>query len=302
MDRPPPLIELMRAQDGLVTRGQALRCGLSRDQVRYRCSLGEWVAVYPGVFRFAGTPLTVRSSIRAAGLWVGPPGWVSGIAALYWWGLSDRPSSDVEVTVPRRRFLQPPSGIAIRRSDLQVADTTVLDGLSVTHQAYSALYGATCLGREGAAVLDRALQRSVPIELADQAAARYPRSRWSRAARQLLEAARDGEAISERLLVRELRRAGIGGWTLGHAVSLPGMTAWLDLAFVAKRVAIEVDGWAWHQSPDRFQRDRRRQNALILAGWMVLRFTWFDLTLRPAFVIEEIRRALASSRARVQQM
>lgn len=133
MDRPPPLIELMRAQDGLITRGQALRCGLSRDQVRYRCSLGEWVAVYPGVFRFASTPVTVRSSIRAAGLWVGPPGWVSGIAALYWWGLSDKPSSDVEVTVPRRRFLRPPSGIAIRRSDLQVADTTVLDGLSVTH-------------------------------------------------------------------------------------------------------------------------------------------------------------------------
>ncbi len=55
---------------------------------------------------------------------------------------------------------------------------------------------------------------------------------------------------------------------------------------------LEVDGWAWHHAPDRFQRDRARQNALISAGWVVLRFTWLDLTNDPAGVIRQVRDAL----------
>ena len=47
----------------------------------------------------------------------------------------------------------------------------------------------------------------------------------------------------------------------------------LDLAFPDVLLAIEIDGWAWHTDPDRFRDDRRRQNALVTAGWMVLRFT-----------------------------
>jgi very-short-patch-repair endonuclease len=41
-----------------------------------------------------------------------------------------------------------------------------------------------------------------------------------------------------------------------------------------------------------FRRDRQRQNAVVLAGWTVLRFTWHDLTQRPNEVIAEIRLAL----------
>jgi very-short-patch-repair endonuclease len=54
-------------------------------------------------------------------------------------------------------------------------------------------------------------------------------------------------------------------------------------------LAIEVDGWAWHHDVERFRRDRQRQNALVLAGWTVLRFTWHDLTQRPGEVVAEIR-------------
>jgi very-short-patch-repair endonuclease len=67
---------------------------------------------------------------------------------------------------------------------------------------------------------------------------------------------------------------------------------WTDLAFPGCRLAVEVDGWAWHIDPDRFQRDRARQNALVLAGWTVLRFTWSDVTERPDRVVAQIRRAL----------
>jgi hypothetical protein len=79
------------------------------------------------------------------------------------------------------------------------------------------------------------------------------------------------------MLVRLLRAAGITGWELGYPVS--GYV--IDLAFPAQRVAIEVDGWAWHMTADRFVEDRRRQNALVNKQWTILRFTWHDLVGRP---------------------
>jgi very-short-patch-repair endonuclease len=61
-------------------------------------------------------------------------------------------------------------------------------------------------------------------------------------------------------------------------------------------VAVEVDGWAWHQRADRFQEDRRKQNALVRAGWVPLRFTWHDLTRQPTAVLAAIRAALSRPR------
>jgi very-short-patch-repair endonuclease len=60
-------------------------------------------------------------------------------------------------------------------------------------------------------------------------------------------------------------------------------------------IAIEVDGWAFHHSPERFQRDRTRQNDLVALGWTVLRFTWGDLVERPGYVVAAIRRQLAAA-------
>ena len=66
----------------------------------------------------------------------------------------------------------------------------------------------------------------------------------------------------------------------------------VDIAFPTERLAVEVDGWAWHHDRDRFERDRSRQNALVLAGWTVLRFTWADLTEDPTRVVVVVRAAL----------
>ena len=63
MDRPSKAWALMRAQDGLISRAQALDAGLSYDQIRYRCTVGEWDIVRPGVFRGAGIRLTPRAVI-----------------------------------------------------------------------------------------------------------------------------------------------------------------------------------------------------------------------------------------------
>jgi len=105
----------------------------------------------------------------------------------------------------------------------------------------------------------------------------------------LVATADRADSVAERLIVKLLRRAGITGWELG----LPFGRWTIDLAFPDAKVAVEVDGWAWHVDVARFRADRRKGNALARAGWTVLRFTWHDVVSRPAYVVAEIRAALA---------
>jgi REase_MTES_1575 len=71
----------------------------------------------------------------------------------------------------------------------------------------------------------------------------------------------------------------------------------VDLAFPAARVAIEYDGREVHERVDVFVNDRRRQNALVTAGWTVLRYSAEDLRLRPEAVVAEIRAAVMAAAA-----
>ncbi len=165
MDRPSKAWALMRALDGLITRAQALDAGLSYDQIRYRCTVGEWDVLGSGVFRGAGIRLTPRAVIRAAALWAGPLAWVSELAAAYWWAMTDRPPAVIELTAPRRRFLRPPPGIVIRRSDLDPADTIVMTDCPSPTRPTRRSTAPSVWGRTARAC-STALQRSVPILLA----------------------------------------------------------------------------------------------------------------------------------------
>ena len=90
------------------------------------------------------------------------------------------------------------------------------------------------------------------------------------------------------MLVKLLRDAGIRGWKTNYPVG--GYK--VDVGFPVEKVAIEVDGWAFHSDGEAFQIDRERQNAIALLGWQVLRFTWLDLTEYPERVLAIIRSAI----------
>ncbi len=90
-------------------------------------------------------------------------------------------------------------------------------------------------------------------------------------------------------MVQLLREAGIKGWQ----ANFPAGPYVIDVAFPRQRVAIEIDGWAFHSDGEAFQNDRKRQNWLALHGWQVLRFTWLDLTQHPQRVLGEIRAAIS---------
>ena len=182
----------------------------------------------------------------------------------------------------------------IIRRDVAYQDRAWHRTVRVTGPALSALAASVELGADGPALLDRALQTRVGF--ADVRAAYYRSlgSRGSERAGELIRAAADGSsAASERKFVGLLRAAGITGWQLNYPWNAADPRTTIDIAFVSARLAVEIDGWAWHHSPGRFQRDRTKQNDLIRAGWTILRFTWSDLTDRPTDVIRQVRELLA---------
>lgn len=55
---------------------------------------------------------------------------------------------------------------------------------------------------------------------------------------------------------------------------------------------MEVDGRDYHSAPAAFQRDRHRQNALVAAGWQVLRFAAADVLRRPGWIAAQVKSML----------
>jgi very-short-patch-repair endonuclease len=65
----------------------------------------------------------------------------------------------------------------------------------------------------------------------------------------------------------------------------------VDFAWVDERIVLECDGWGKVDSPEHFEKAARRDSFLQTQGWIVLHFTWGEITRRPNHVMNEIQRA-----------
>lgn len=282
------LDDYLRNHDGVITRAQALSAGLSDDAISRRVRSGHWLRCAPGVFFVDDRPFTDSARVRSAVWSYGPTATASGLAAAWWHGVTRYPPKCVEVTVPKVSNHRKRDGIRVRRRDLLGSDIVERNGLRVTALPLSVIEAAT--RREGGATLmDAALQRHVELKQLWDAHLRNKGRHGSPAARTLLLSAADGaRSEAERLLVKLLRSNKITGWKANCPVG--GYK--IDIVFQAARLAIEVDGWAFHSNADDFVNDRNRQNVISLLGYQILRFTWLDLTEFPDRVIAEIQNAL----------
>ncbi|WP_099020647.1 type IV toxin-antitoxin system AbiEi family antitoxin domain-containing protein [Mycolicibacterium palauense] len=275
--------DFLRRHDGVITLEQAQRAGMDRRAVHRRVQSGHWRRCARGVYFVADRPFTDSARVRASVWGYGPHAAASGLSAAWWHRLVDRAPEIVEVTVPRVSTGRRHPGTRTRRRDLGPHDTVERQGLRVTSLALTAV-------ETPAFVMDRALQRHADLPELWQAHLRNKGRYGSPRARMLLHGAGDGaRSHAERLLITLLRSAGITGWVANLAVG--GYL--VDVGFPDLKVALEVDGWAFHSDVADFQNDRTRQNTLSLLGWQVLRFTWWHLTERPDRVIAEIRRVIS---------
>lgn len=241
----------------------------------------------PGVFAPADQPDDWQTRLLAAHLWA-PGLTVVGAAAakLLWW--SECPVERIELWGAKRK--SPAPWLTVSQA---CVDPDWIDWHSDIPAAAPAL-SAVLLAKElGGRAIDEALRRRAAGIAAMRAAlAAIPNQEGNTALRRLLHLSRN-EPWSE--LEREghrlLDEAGITGWRANHRVVVRGEVFFVDLAFPGLRLAVEFDGYEFHAGRAAFEADRRRQNALVLAGWTVLRFTWTTLPELVSTVRRALRRA-----------
>jgi very-short-patch-repair endonuclease len=77
------------------------------------------------------------------------------------------------------------------------------------------------------------------------------------------------------------------------ATTIDGVTYHPDLADPVHGVAVEANSWTHHARKRDHDDDCLRYNALVLGGWLVLRFTWDQVMFSPGDVASTVRAAVA---------
>jgi len=246
------------------------------------------VAVLPGVY--TPSALASRSDIRMrAAMLRHPDAVLVGEAAArvsYW---PDLHLSDIELAVTTL----PKAAPGYRFSRRRIPPELILhrDGLRCTDPALTAVDLATFACADA---IDVALRTRAATLEGMYSALLQTSNRWGNADRRrlLLDSRNEPWSAAERRAHRDLRAARLTGWQTNWPVVLAGLLYYIDIAFPAAKLAIEIDGRLHEDKDDLFQSDRWRQNALVLAGWRVIRFTWEMVRDHPEMMIATIRRML----------
>ena len=198
------------------------------------------------------------------------------------------------ITVPHDRHGRGVPGWSIHRADLPTADVVVLEELRCTSAVRTLNDVARVLPhREAVCALDSALRGRV-VTARDLRPLHSVQGRGARAVRAAVAAAdpKSGSML-ETLLRVALAEAGLPRPVTQHLVLDHGQeVARVDFCWIAQRLIVEADGFAFHSNRDDYRRDRRRMNDLERLGWRVLRFTWEDITQRPEHVVGMVRACL----------
>lgn len=280
-------------QSGLITRTQLVKIGLSRGQLSRIVLAERLVEICAGVFLIGGAPSGPSIELAAACLSTG--GVASHRSAAYLHKLVDMAPSRPEVTVgPSHPMRKTP--LLPRSSDLVPKDIIRIDGVRTTNAARTLIdLGAVVPGATLEAALERALhQRLISFD---------------RLVRRFFEIARSGrpgvgplrallvnrdprlapaESDLETLLLRIMRKAGLPEPVRQHELRAGDALFRLDVAYPELKIFMEGDGFGVHTTRSVFERERDRQNLLVIDGWLPLRFTWRHLCHDPTRVVSQV--------------
>jgi very-short-patch-repair endonuclease len=221
----------------------------------------------------------------------------SSAAALWQLMPAEAKGGPVHVTVrPEHRCGRRP-GIRAHRSELAADEVARIDGIPVTTPMRTLIdLGATLGTRE----LERALAQVERLGLARSAELqrlldRHASRPGTRHLRELLNRATPPaftRSEAEDRLLTLIRRSGLPEPEMN--VLLHGVE--IDCLWRRARLAVEVDGYAFHHSPQAFLRDRQRDATLAAAGIQVLRLTWHQIESESEKTIAQLAQALARTR------
>ena len=255
--------------DGVLSREQLFRLGLTRRQIEGRVNAGRLIPIYRGVYAVGHAGLSDRGRVRAALLAAGPDAVASHMTAAALWRIVSTMPAVIEVTTTARAGRNRP-GLVIHQTRIAPEVRTI-----------------------------RNLPLTAPLRTLADLAATQPETTVERAttealARRLIAPEQvHGRAPTrsslERRFLKLLRDAGLPRPLVNQRVGPFEVDfLWPDL-----RVIVETDGWAAHGHRRAFESDRARDAALQAAGYLVVRITWRRLTEEPIKVAAELAQVLA---------
>ena len=247
--------------------------GVGEAAIDRRVAASRLHRLHRGVFAVGHTVLTVEGRWMAATLATG--GVLSHATAAAAWEL--RPRSGAIHVIAKSGGRR--AGLKVHRSrTIDATDTTTHRNIPITTPARTIIdLARTLKGRPLEQALDRAEQRRL-LDFAELHNRPIPPS--LQAVLSLYTAGTPTRSeLEERFLAlcddHGIPRPETNARIEGHEVDF----VWRD-----RRLIVEVDGYAYHRSPTAFEADRERDVDLAQAGWRVLRFTWNQITRRPAWV------------------
>jgi very-short-patch-repair endonuclease len=227
--------------------------------------------------------------------------WARSCAALF--GMVQEHPPVPEVVVPWNRGFRIPGAHVHRSRALTRDELMYRDRIRCTNPLVAILdLGVVLSAVEVAEAIIRARQ----LKLFEPIAVANTIDRLSKPGRTGLTVAREavelmmiGDRPAETVL--EMRFA-IGPGTLlppyeyQHEVRIRGERFFIDFAYPAVRLAIEVDGYEKRAERRSLDYDDWRQNLITADGWSILRFTWTQVKNDPSFVAAQIIERLGALR------
>lgn len=290
----PDITQLFSEAGGVIRRADHPVLARRLDRLRRQGLLDTPI---PGVLWRPALAEDFQAKVLAGFLWAGPDAVLTGRAAarLTFW--PDCPVERFSYAIPRRRtaraaawslgYRRIPAELIAEcgRVRLTVPALTAVDLTAVDLAADAEL---------GGEAIDRVLaSRTGTLPQMWEAFLGQPNRPGNAVRQALLHDSRDLPwSEGERGLHRLLRRHRITGWQANARVLTRHGDYFADVLFRRQRLITEMDGFAFHSDRKSFEQDRRRRNALVLAGYRVLNFTWRQLADDPQWVLDCIRRGL----------
>lgn len=209
------------------------------------------------------------------------------------WELLAPSSGQRDVTVPARNpGLRP--GVRVHRvAQLEETELRQIRGLWLTSPARTIcdVAGTELFGEVEQAISQARIKKLVTDGDLLAVIERAPRGRGAQRVRRLLSDELEAgftRSEAERRLRGLIRAAGLPAPETNTRVC--GYE--VDVLWRRERLVVEVDGHAFHGHRAAFERDRKRDQVLVAAGYRVIRVTWSQLRHEPLAVVAHIAMAL----------
>jgi very-short-patch-repair endonuclease len=288
---------MLAAQHGSVSVAQLRALRLSRHTVARWTSEHRLERCAPGVLRLVGSPIIWEQRLMSGLLSLGRSAAVSHRAAARLHGLDRSTTDEVEFLVDRGQRNSRladrvhSSGLIGRR------DVVTVDGFRVTSATRTIIDLANIDVETDR--LRAAIDSAVRLQLSSPQVIRRRlaevRRRGRAGVRMLDELLVDagGHTMLERDFLRLMREAGLPR-PRTQVIFRDGQrtAARVDFLFPEFMLVVEVSGRLGHSSPAERARDAQRRNELQDIGLRVYEFTWEQVTKRPGWVQEQMRRLL----------